>query len=82
MAGSSMKKLRKQKIQQQLKVQNADKQAKEFTGILRDEIAKMSEEELNELSQAILDLANEEEPTMEQVEEVVDQVNEELKIQE
>lgn len=77
-----MKKLRKQKIQQQLKMQNADKQAKEFTGILRDEIAKMSEEELNELSQAILDLANEEEPTMEQVEEVVDQVNEELKIQE
>ena len=77
-----MKKLRKQKIQQQLKVQNADKQAKEFTGILRDEISKMSEEELNELSQAILDLANEEEPTMEQVEEVIDQVNEELKIQE
>ena len=42
----------------------------------------MSEEELNELSQAILDLANEEEPTMEQVEEVIDQVNEELKIKE
>lgn len=82
MAGSSMKKLRKQKIQQQLKEQNADKQAKEFTGILRDEISKMSEEELNELSQAILDLANEEEPTMEQVEEVIDQVNEELKIKE
>lgn len=77
-----MKKLRKQKIQQQLKEQSADKQAKEFTGILRDEISKMSEEELNELSQAILDLANEEEPTMEQVEEVVDQVNEELKIKE
>lgn len=77
-----MKKLRKQKIQQQLKEQNADKQAKEFTGILRDEISKMSEEELNELSQAILDLANEEEPTMEQVEEVIDQVNEELKIKE
>lgn len=73
MAGSAMKKLRKEKIQKQLNEQRATKYAKEFTSELKNQIAALSEDELAQLSESILALANEENPTMEQVTEVVEE---------
>lgn len=57
MSGGAIKKLRRQKIKQQLKEQKASK----ITNELKDEFVKMSEEQQDELAQAIADIANEEE---------------------
>ena len=57
MAGSSTKKLRKQKIKEGLAKQRADK----TVDGLRDMFVNPTEEQLDELSQAIADIALEEE---------------------
>ena len=57
MSGGAIKKLRRQKIKQQLKEQKASK----ITNELKDEYVNMSEEQQDELAQAIADIANEEE---------------------
>ena len=57
MSGGAIKKLRRQKIKQQLKEQKVSK----VTAELKDEIVNMSEDEQNELAQAIADIVNEEE---------------------
>ena len=56
MAGSSVKKLRKQKIKEGLAKQRADK----TVDGLRDMFVNPTEEQLDELSQAIADIALEE----------------------
>ncbi len=56
MSGGAIKKLRRQKIKQQLKEQKA----KKVTNELKDEFVNMSEEQQDELAQAIADIANEE----------------------
>ena len=57
MSGGAIKKLRRQKIKQQLKEQKA----KKVTNELKDGFVNMSEDEQNELAQAIADIVNEEE---------------------
>ena len=57
MSGGAIKKLRRQKIKQQLKEQKASK----ITNELKEQIVNMSEEQQDELAQAIADIANEEE---------------------
>lgn len=57
MPGGSMKKFRKQRIRQRLKEQKASK----ITNELKEQIVKMSEEQQDELAQAIADITNEEE---------------------
>ena len=54
--GGSMKKFRKQRIRQRLKEQKASK----ITNELKEQIVNMSEEQQDELAQAIADIANEE----------------------
>ena len=61
MSGGAIKKLRRQKIKQQLKEQRASK----ITSELKDQIVNMSAEEQDELAQAIADIVNEEEETEE-----------------
>ena len=61
MSGGAIKKLRRQKIKQQLKEQRATKDAKEFTDKMREEVANMSDEQLDELSKEIANIVNEEE---------------------
>ena len=56
MSGGAIKKLRRQKIKQQLKEQKASK----ITNELKEQIVNMSEEQQDELAQAIADIANEE----------------------
>ena len=56
MPGGSMKKFRKQRIRQRLKEQKIAK----VTSELKDEIVNMSDEQVEELAQAIADIANEE----------------------
>ena len=56
MPGGSMKKFRKQRIRQGLKEQKASK----ITNELKEQIVNMSEEQQDELAQAIADIANEE----------------------
>ena len=56
MPGGSMKKFRKQRIRQRLKEQKASK----ITNELKEQIVNMSEEQQDELAQAIADIANEE----------------------
>lgn len=55
MSGGAIKKLRRQKIKQQLKEQKA----KKVTNELKDEFVNMSEEQQDELAQAIADIAME-----------------------
>ena len=57
MSGGAIKKLRRQKIKQQLKEQKVSK----VTAELKDEIVNMSEEQQDELAKAIADIVNEEE---------------------
>ena len=57
MSGGAIKKLRRQKIKQQLREQKVSK----VTSELKDEFVNMSEEQQNELAQAIADIVNEEE---------------------
>lgn len=57
MSGGAIKKLRRQKIKQQLKEQKA----KKVTNELKDGFVKMSEEQQDELAKAIADIVNEEE---------------------
>ena len=57
MSGGAIKKLRRQKIKQQLKEQKA----KKVTNELKDGFVNMSEDEQNELAKAIADIVNEEE---------------------
>lgn len=57
MSGGAIKKLRRQKIKQQLKEQKAKKVANE----LKDGFVNMSEEQQDELAKAIADIVNEEE---------------------
>lgn len=57
MSGGAIKKLRRQKIKQQLREQKASK----VTNELKDGFVNMSEDEQNELAQAIADIVNEEE---------------------
>ena len=57
MPGGSMKKFRKQRIRQRLKEQKASK----ITNELKEQIVNMSEEQQDELAQAIADIANEDE---------------------
>ena len=57
MSGGAIKKLRRQKIKQQLKEQKASK----ITNELKEQIVNMSEEQQDELAQAIADIVNEEE---------------------
>ena len=57
MSGGAIKKLRRQKIKQQLKEQKASK----ITNELKEQIVSMSEEQQDELAQAIADIVNEEE---------------------
>ena len=57
MSGGAIKKLRRQKIKQQLREQKASK----VTNELKDEFVNMSEEQQDELAQAIADIVNEEE---------------------
>lgn len=57
MSGGMIKKQRRAKIKQQLKEQRASK----ITSELKDQIVNMSEEEQDELAQAIADIVNEEE---------------------
>ena len=61
MSGGMIKKQRRAKIKQQLKEQKAKKVASE----LKDEFVNMSEEQQDELAQAIADIVNEEEETEE-----------------
>ena len=56
MPGGSMKKFRKQRIRQRLKEQKASK----ITNELKEQIVNMSEEQQDELAQAIAYIANEE----------------------
>ena len=56
MSGGAIKKLRRQKIKQQLKEQKA----KKVTNELKDGFVNMSEEQQDELAQAIADIVNEE----------------------
>ena len=55
MSGGAIKKLRRQKIKQQLKEQKASK----ITNELKEQIVNMSEEQQDELAQAIADIADE-----------------------
>ena len=55
MSGGAIKKLRRQKIKQQLKEQKAKKVANE----LKDDFVNMSEEKIDELAQAIADITME-----------------------
>ena len=55
-----IKKQRRAKIKQQLKEQKATKEAKEFTDKMREEVANMTDQELDELAQAIADIVEEE----------------------
>jgi hypothetical protein len=55
-SGGMIKKQRRAKIKQQLKEQKA----KKVTNELKDEFVNMSEDEQNELAQAIADIVNEE----------------------
>ena len=57
MSGGAIKKLRRQKIKQQLREQKVSK----VTSELKDEFVKMSEEQQDELAKAIADIVNEEE---------------------
>lgn len=57
MSGGAIKKLRRQKIKQQLKEQKA----KKVTNELKEQIVNLSEEQQDELAQAIADIVNEEE---------------------
>ena len=57
MSGGAIKKLRRQKIKQQLKEQKA----KKVTNELKDGFVNMSEEQQDELAQAIAYIVNEEE---------------------
>lgn len=57
MSGGMIKKQRRAKIKQQLKEQKAKKVANE----LKDGFVNMSEEQQDELAQAIADIVNEEE---------------------
>lgn len=57
MSGGAIKKLRRQKIKQQLREQKASK----VTSELKDGFVNMSEDEQNELAKAIADIVNEEE---------------------
>ena len=57
MSGGEIKKLRRQKIKQQLKEQKA----KKVTNELKDGFVNMSEEQQDELAKAIADIVNEEE---------------------
>ena len=56
MSGGAIKKLRRQKIKQQLREQKASK----VTSELKDGFVNMSEEEMDELAQAIADIVEEE----------------------
>ena len=56
MSGGAIKKLRRQKIKQQLREQKASK----VTSELKDEFVKMSEEQQDELAKAIADIVEEE----------------------
>ena len=56
MSGGAIKKLRRQKIKQQLKEQKA----KKVTNELKDGFVNMSEEEMDELAQVIADIVEEE----------------------
>ena len=56
MSGGAIKKLRRQKIKQQLKEQKA----KKVTNELKNEFVNMNKEQQDELAQAIADIANEE----------------------
>lgn len=56
MSGGAIKKLRRQKIKQQLKEQKA----KKVTNELKDGFVNMSEEQQDELAQAIADIVDEE----------------------
>lgn len=56
MSGGAIKKLRRQKIKQQLKEQKAAK----VTNELKDGFVNMSEEQQDELAQAIADIVEEE----------------------
>ena len=56
MSGGAIKKLRRQKIKQQLKEQKA----KKVTSELKDEFVNMSEEQQDELAKAIADIVEEE----------------------
>ena len=56
MSGGAIKKLRRQKIKQQLREQKASK----VTNELKDEFVNMSEEKMDELAQAIADIVEEE----------------------
>ena len=56
MSGGAIKKLRRQKIKQQLREQKASKATSE----LKDGFVNMSEEEMDELAQAIADIVEEE----------------------
>lgn len=60
MSGGAIKKLRRQKIKQQLKEQKATKEAKEFTDKMREEVANMTDQELDELSKEIASIIEEE----------------------
>ena len=55
-SGGAIKKLRRQKIKQQLKEQKA----KKVTNELKDGFVNMSEEQQDELAQAIADIVDEE----------------------
>lgn len=57
MSGGMIKKQRRAKIKQQLREQKASK----VTNELKDEFVNMSEEQQDELAQAIADIVNEEE---------------------
>ena len=57
MSGGAIKKLRRQKIKQQLKEQKA----KKVTNELKDGFVNMGEEQQDELAKAIADIVNEEE---------------------
>lgn len=55
-----IKKQRKIKIKEQLKQQRVDKQVNEIVDSLHEEVVNMNDEQLKELSQAIIDLVDEE----------------------
>ena len=55
-----IKKQRKIKIKEQLKEQKATKEAKEFTDKMREEVANMTDQELDELSKEIASIIEEE----------------------
>ena len=66
MSGGAIKKLRRQKIKQQLKEQKVSK----VTAELKDEIVNMSNQELDELSTAIGEILLETNDEEKEVEEV------------